>query len=645
MKPDMNTTVAVITDTRHSLFALLKPVAIGDVTLAEGLWKSRQQINQGITIPGQYALLESTGRLDNFRRAAGKLDKPYQGFVYNDSDVYKWLEAASWSLISAPSAELNELVDNTIHLIGAAQRKDGYINTYFSVDKAAERWTNLQEKHELYCAGHLIQAAVAHYRATGDEKLLDVVIRLVDHIYSTFGPHQREATGGHPEIEMALVELYRTTHDSKYLDLAALFINRRGHSLLGGSEYLVDHVPLRSMSHLAGHAVRALYLCAGAADLALETGEAPIIEALNRLWSNMVHQQMYVTGAAGSRYEGEAFGAPYELPNARAYAETCAAIANVMWNWRMLQLQGEAQFADLFEWTLYNGVLPGISLDGRQYFYVNPLANDGSIRRQAWYPCACCPPNVSRTIAMFPGYIYSVSEGGIWVHLYASSVVNLELPNGRRLTLHQETSYPWDGHVTIEVQPEPVIQVAQDSLSDNKTFSIFLRLPGWLNDSQVVVKINGEAIGYPTHPGTYLEIHSAWQGGDRIEIDFPMEAHYLESHPLVLENTGRVAITRGPLVYCLEEADNQGLPLSQVMIDRSIQPLVEFQHSLLGGVVQLTHKAHLQSMDPEWEGRLYRPSIPKAHALSSTVTEVKSIPYFAWANRESGGMQVWTLFS
>ncbi|HEX9091505.1 MAG TPA: beta-L-arabinofuranosidase domain-containing protein, partial [Anaerolineales bacterium] len=373
MKPDKNPTIAAITDTRHSPFAALKPVAIGDVSLEAGFWKSRQQINQGITIKSQYALLESTGRLDNFRRAAGKLDKPYQGFVYNDSDVYKWLEAASWTLISSPGGELHEMVEDTINLIAAAQQKDGYINTYFSLNKAAERWTDLLGKHELYCAGHLIQAAVAHYRVTGNEKLLDVVIRLADHIYSTFGPHQREMTGGHPEIEMALVELYRTTHEPKYLDLAALFINRRGYGLLDGSEYLVDHTPLRNMNHLAGHAVRALYLCAGAADLALETGETLLIDALNRLWSNMVHQQIYVNGGAGSRYDGEAFGAPFELPNTRAYAETCAAIASVMWNWRMLLLQGDARFADLLEWTLYNGVLPGISLDGRQYFYVNPL--------------------------------------------------------------------------------------------------------------------------------------------------------------------------------------------------------------------------------------------------------------------------------
>lgn len=641
----VNNDSAVITDTSRSPFALLKPVAIGDVSLADGFWKSRQQINLGITLRSQYALLESTGRMDNFRRAAGKLDKPYQGFVYNDSDVYKWLEAASWTLIYDPGVELRELVEDTIDLIAAAQRKDGYINTYFSLDKANERWTNLQEKHELYCAGHLIQAAVAHYRATGDEKLLNVVIRLADHLNSMFGPNQREATAGHPEIEMALVELYRTTRERKYLDLAALFINRRGHGLLGGSEYLVDHVPLRSMDHLAGHAVRAIYLCSGAADLALETGETQFIEALDRLWTNMVHHQMYVTGGIGSRYEGEAFGAPYVLPNARAYAETCAAIANVMWNWRMLQLEGEARFADLLEWTLYNAVLPGISLDGREYFYVNPLANEGSIRRQPWYPCACCPPNVSRTIAMFPGYMYCVSVEGIWVNLYAGSTAHLPLPEGQRVTLHQETNYPWDGHVMITIEPDPATQPTQDRQSKEGSFSLFLRMPGWVDEHPVRVRINGEAIDYPTHPGTYLEINSAWQSGDLIELDFPMEVHYLESHPFVLENSGRVAVTRGPIVYCLEEVDNPGFPLSQVMIDRSSQPAVEYQPGLLDGVVQLTHTAFVRTIDPGWEGRLYRLSITRARALSTTVAEVKSIPYFAWANRQPGGMQVWTLFA
>lgn len=634
---------AVISDTSHSPFALLRPVSLTNVSLDSGFWKSRLEVNLSVTLKTQYEMLVATGRLDNFLRAAGKIDKPYQGLVFNDSDVYKWLEAASWSLVYRPDPELRSMVDRIIRLIADAQQEDGYLNTYFSLDNAVDRWTNLQTKHELYCAGHLIQAAVAHYRVTAEKSLLGVAIRLADHIYATFGPSGREGTSGHPEIEMALVELYRTTGNERYLALAKLFIDRRGRGLLGGSEYLIDHAPFRSLNHLVGHAVRALYLCSGATDVVLETGEQELTTALERLWTHMVQEQMYITGGLGARHEGEAFGEPYELPNARAYAESCASVASLMWNWRMLQLAGEPRYADLLEWTLYNAVLPGISLDGRQYFYVNPLQSSGNDRRQAWFECACCPPNTCRTLAMLPGYIYSLSPEGVWVHLYAASQAHLDLANGQRIGLRQITSYPWDGHITIEMTASGQAQSAHDDSADRTPFSLFLRLPGWLIEGQVEVKVNEEVIDYPNRPCSYLEIYSAWQNGDRIDIDFPMPVRYLESHPLVLENTGRVALTRGPLVYCVEAVDNPGIRLPDITLDTSAQPVADYRPEMLGGIVLVTCPARVRRItsDTAWEGKLYRPIQHSSGDDADVATEVRCIPYFAWANREPGDMQVW----
>jgi DUF1680 family protein len=636
---------AVILDTCHSPYARLKSVSINSICLDEGFWHSRVQINQTVTLHTQYQLLESTGRLDNFRRVSGDINKPFQGYVFNDSDIYKWLEAASWLMIDPHDEQLKQLVDQVITMVSNAQDKDGYLNTYFSLERSGERWTNLQEKHELYCAGHLIQAAIAHYRVTGEDKLLSVAIRLADHIYLTFGPTGREGTSGHPEIEMALIELYRTTGEEKYFELATIFIDRRGHNLLGGGEYLIDHLPLRKLEYLTGHAVRALYLCSGAADLVLETGEQPLMTTLEHLWTNMVNQQMYITGGVGARYDGEAFGRPYELPNARAYAETCAAIASIMWNWRMLQMQGNPRYADLLEWTFYNAVLPGISLDGKEYFYVNPLKDDGVYRRQKWFDCACCPPNISRTIAMFPGYLYSVSKEGIWLHLYAQSRARIELSSGRHVELKQSTSYPWDGHVSIQITSSS-FENSTVGLSENADeFSIFLRLPGWLGNRQVEVKVNNGAYMHHAGAGSYLEIHRNWRIGDNVSMDLPMDVRFFESHPNVEENFGRIAITRGPLLYCLEEVDNPNVLLSEIWFNTSKQPEVEFVPNLLGGVMRLRVMGKVRAIDKDWDNKLYRPIPLDKDQTKDGAIEVISIPYFAWANRKLGAMAVWHLFS
>ncbi len=634
---------AVLLDTSHSLHAHLKSIPINNIILGDGFWHTRQQLNQSVTIPTQFQLLEQTGRLDNFRRVTGEVHKPYQGYVFNDSDVYKWLEAASWSLVYQPDGELRQQVNQVISMIIKAQDKDGYLNTYFSLEKIRVRWMNLQEKHELYCAGHLIQAAIAHHRVTGEDQLMNIAISLANHICTTFGPSQVSGSCGHPEIEMSMVELFRETGDDRYLTQAAIFIERRGRGYLGKKEYLLDHTPFRQMDHLVGHAVRALYLCSGATDLALETGEGQLVQTLERLWETMVAQQMYITGGVGSRYEGEAFGKLYELPNARAYAETCAAIANVMWNWRMLQMGGNARYADLMEWALYNAVLPGISLDARDYFYINPLRDDGSHRRQEWFDCACCPPNIARTLAALPGYMYSVSEEGIWVHLYAQSKATLDLSTGQQVTLDQTTSYPWAGQVTLSITEVSTPDHSRDSALPPNLFSLILRLPGWIGGRNVMVKINGKSFRHQNKPGSYLKIQRQWKPGDKVELDLPMDIQFIESHPSVEENHGRIAISRGPLVYCLEAVDNPKVSPGEVRINPSYTAESEYDPKLLGGMVRLHLEGYIRQIDPAWGQALYQQIHPSKGHVRERAIKLITIPYFAWANRKPGAMAIWHL--
>jgi DUF1680 family protein len=635
---------AVILDTSHSPYAKLKSVALSQILMEKGFWQTRLQLNQKVTIQSQYVMLEKTGRLDNFRRVFGEAQKPYQGHVFNDSDVYKWLEAVCWMAAYQQDSEIRNAADRVINLIIKAQDKDGYLNTFFSLEKIRERWMNLQEKHELYCAGHLIQAAIAHHRVMGNYRLLNVALRLADHICRTFGRSQVEGTSGHPEIEMALIELYRTTGEMKYLEQATLFIDRRGRGLVGSSEYLLDHVPFRKMDYLVGHAVRALYLCSGVTDLMLETGEDELFQNLQHLWTNMITQQIYITGGVGSRYEGEAFGRPYELPNARAYAETCAAIANLMWNWRMLQIDGNAKYADLLEWTLYNAVLPGISLDGNHYFYMNPLEDDGTQRRSEWFDCACCPPNIARTIAAFPGYIYGVSKEGIWLHIFAQSKATLFLMTGQRVNLEQITSYPWDGHIRLIIHDIALNNSLGEKELPDDSFGLHIRLPGWLNEQTATVKINGRPYKHHTPSGSYLEIQRRWKTGDQVDLDFPMEVHYLESHPEVTNNYHRLAISRGPLVYCLEEADNPHVNLSQIRINPNHPVEAEYKADLLGGIIQLHFRGFTNPISEVWSDHLYRDFSPVTPRVRDREITLSSIPYYAWANRQSGVMAIWNLF-
>ena len=583
---------SVIVDTSRSAHATLRPVPVSAVTLTDSFWAPRIERNRTLTLPGQLAHCEATHRIRNFQRAAGKTDAPFEGLFFNDSDVYKWLEAAAWSLASHPDAEFEAKVDAVIAEVAAAQQPDGYLNTYFMFEKAAERFSNLQDMHEIYCAGHLFQAAVAHFRATGKRTLLEVACKLADCI-----ERLNPGACGHPEAELALVELYRATGEQRYLALAKHMIAVRGQkpAICGGGAYWQDHVPYTELTEVTGHAVRMLYLASGATDVALEGGDEALLAAINAQYESFVTRRMHISGGAGARWEGEAFGKDYELTSERAYTETCAAIASVMWNWRLFLLTGEAKYVDLLEWTLYNAVLPGHSLAGNEYFYQNPLADRGSHRRKEWFGCACCPPNLARTLAQLPGYFAAEKDGAIYLTLYASGTIQVG-----DTTVTVETNYPWEGTVRVT--------------ASGTAKCLMLRIPSW-------------AGGPEWEPVEFIDGHA------EATLEFPMSSRRLYANPRVLACRGQVAIARGPLLYCAEEADHAGVDMwdaalpSDAMLTDSLRP------ELLGGVVAIQAEGEVLTGD----GTLYA---TMAAAVADKV-KLTLVPYYAWANRESGTMTVW----
>jgi DUF1680 family protein len=623
-------TSAAVVETSRSPHARLRPLAVEAVRLDDEFWAPRMRTNREVTLPTQLDLLESTGRVANFRRGARKEAGRFEGFYFNDTDVYKWLEAAAWVLATDPDPELDRQIDAVIQEVAAAQQPNGYLDNYYVAGDDEKRWTELSRTHELYCAGHLIQAAVAHHRATGKANLLDVARRFADHICDTLGPAEegkQPGTDGHPEIEMALAELARETGDRRYLDQARYLLDVRGRGLAGGDEYRQDHKPYRELDAMVGHAVRILYLNAGAADIYAETGDPTLLATLERLWQNTTTKRMYLTGGLGARHDGEAFGDDYELPNARAYTETCAAIGSAMWNWRMLLVTGEARYADLMEWTLYNAFLPGVSLDGRSYFYVNPLADDGRHRRRPWFECACCPPNVARTIASITGYFATVSDDGIQVHLYGQGTADVSLPDGRTVRLRQRTRYPWDGDVAIDV----------DGDGD---FALSVRIPAWCEEG-AAVEVNGKPVGEGIRPGRYLSIRRRWSAGDTVRLRFPIAVKLVEAHPRLAEDAGRWAVTRGPLVYCVEQADHPDVDLDAIVLSREIAFAEEPRPLLLGGVVVLTAPGR-EDRPVGWEGVLYRSAdLARVERPRSRPIRITAIPYCTWGNREPGAMRVW----
>ena len=622
-----------------SPYARLHDIPVRAVTIPSGFWASRREINVTKSIPTMHDLLEANGRMNNFRRLVGKSDAKQIGPVFSDSDPYKWTEAVGFVLQTGDHPDLRATTDKMIDEIIAVQEPSGYLNTYYQNDRIPERMTPQTQStgHELYCLGHMLQAAIAYYRGTGDRKLLDAGICFVnDFLIPNYGPTPKKPiVSGHPEIELALIELYRITGDKRQLALAGYILqgDERAKFPERRTIYMFSGTPFTARTKLQGHAVRAMYACCGATDYYLETGDPAYWKTLTTLWEDLSQRQMYISGGVGARAEGEAFGEAYELPNARAYGESCAAIGNLMWNWRMLAANGDAKHTDIIERALYNGINSGMSLDGTLYCYRNPLAFDpsgGDKIRNEWYDVTCCPPNLERTFASLPGYFYSTSSDGIYVHLYNDSELNWYLENGTGLKVTQKTNYPWDGRVNITVAP------AQPS-----NFTFHLRIPGWAQSAQV--SVNNKPVS-GVEPGEYLPIQRKWSAGDVIQLQMEMPAQVIQANPRVIDDAGRVAVQRGPLVYCLEELDQpHGVSLVNIALDLVNTPSENFQSelqtTLLGGVVVLRHI-----------GRAYE-NHADARALYSGYSGVQTesrqipltfIPYYAWANRQATSMQVWT---
>jgi uncharacterized protein len=619
-------------DLGRSPFAVLHPVDADSARIEDGFWARRQRLNRDVLLPDGRRRLEEAGNLDNLRRAARGERGGFRGMVFADSDVHKWLEAAGWELQREPSDALAAAADELIALLAGAQDDDGYLNSYFQLmAEPDDRFTRLAWDHELYCAGHLIQAAVAHARGRGDEALLGVARRLAEHIDGVFGPGRRRGTPGHPEVETALVELFRLTGERRWLHLAAFFVDERGHGTLApatfGASYFPDHVPVRQQREIAGHAVRALYLAAGVTDLHLETGERALLDVMEAQWEDMTARKAYLTGGVGAHHQDEAFGDPYELPPDRCYGETCAAIASVMWSWRMLLATGAARYADLMERTLYNGFLAGLALDGAGYSYVNPLQVrdehrdpvERGARRRAWYECACCPPNVMRLLASLHHYVATASADGLQIHQYAS---------GRFGAVSVRTGYPWDGRIDIEVL-EP----------GEGEWTLSLRVPAWAAGTRLTV---GASEHDPAEPGGYARVRRRWSRGDHVVLDLPMAPRLVAPHPRIDAVRGCLAIERGPLVYCVEHADAPaGARLDDLRLDPAA-PLAERERpDLLGGIVAV--EAGGRHRPAPADGWPYARADPAAGDRDGdTPVTLTAVPYALWGNRGDGAMRVWT---
>ena len=619
--------------------AKLRNIPVRAVTIQTGFWSPRRETNVTSSIPSMHDLLEANGRIVNFQRLGDKSKGSQRGPVYSDSDIYKWTEAAGFALQSGDRPALRSSATKFIDEVVSAQEPSGYLNTYYVDEHTAQRMLPQTQTtgHELYNIGHLLQGAIAYYRGTGDRKLLDAGIRFVnDFLLPNFGPAPKKPiVSGHPEIEMGLIELYRITGDKRHLDLAGYILQGDDRIALPAHRtiYMFSGTPFTSRTKLEGHAVRAMYACSGATDYYMETGDATYWKTLNTLWNDMTATKMYVTGGVGSRADGEAFGDAYELPNYQAYGESCAAIGNMMFSWRMLAATGEARFTDVIERALYNGINSGMSLDGKLYCYRNPLAFDpstGEKIRNPWYDTTCCPPNLERVLASLPGYFYSTSADGIYLHLYDNSQLDWHLENGTALKVTQKTNYPWDGAVEISVSP-----------AESSEFTFYLRIPGWAERAQVTV--NGKALT-GVKPGEYLPIRRRWSGGDVIHLNLEMPVQVIEANPHVIDDMGRVAVQRGPLVYCMEQLDQPGgVSLTEVALDLGPKPAAQFHHEfksdLLAGVVVLHHPGLAYERSTP-SGELY--SRYSGAALKSRQVPLTFIPYYAWANREATPMVIWT---
>ena len=638
------------------------PLPLKKTVINDSFWSEYQKLIRDVVLPYQKDALNDnipgavpSHSIKNFKIAAGLETGEFQGWVFQDSDVAKWLEAVAYSLSLKPDRELERSADEVIDIIEKAQQKDGYLDTYFIIKEPEKRWTDLEECHELYCAGHMIEAGVAYFSATGKRKLMDVVCRLADLIDSIFGSEPGKIKGycGHQEIELALVKLYRITGIERYLSLSRYFIDERGKEPYyfalerekrdflefwpGFSkfkrEYMQTHLPVREQKTAEGHAVRAVYMCSAMADIAGETGDAELLNTCRILWNNVVKKRMYITGGIGSAAFGEAFTFDYNLPNDTVYAESCASVGLVMFAHRMLKIEAKVEYGDVMERALYNTVLSGMALDGKSFFYVNPLEvhpeaceKNPTMEhvkpvRQKWYSCACCPPNIARLIMSLSQYVYTTGQNSIYTHLYIGGKAEFDL-DGTSVTLSQETNYPWDGNVKLK---------ATDF--DEKEFTLALRIPAWCRKYKLAV--NGKVLetGMDISNG-YAKISRIWNDGDTVELSMDMSAELIQANPNVRADAGKVAIARGPLIYCLEEVDN-GSNLSAISIPLDCKLVYEKDSSLPNGAVVIKTEA-IRTDYTGWSDELYRPA-----ANVEKETSIKAVPYFMWCNRKPGEMNVW----
>ncbi len=623
----------------------IAPVPFTDVRVQDEFWLPRLETNRTVTVRYCFKQCEDTHRIDNFA-VAGKL-KPgkFEGIFFNDSDVFKVIEGAAYSLSLHPDPDLDKYLDNLIAMIAAAQEPDGYLYTARTIDpknppkgSGPERWSNLKDSHELYNIGHMYEAAVAHYLATGKRSLLNVAIKSADLVDSVFGPDKKHDVPGHEEIEIGLVKLYRATGEERYLKLAKFFVDERGHKcgrkLYG--EYAQDHVPFAQLDKSVGHAVRAGYLYSGAADVAAITGETASLAALSKIWDYTAGTNQYITGGVGGRSHGEAFGDDYELPNLQAYSETCAAIANALWNQRMFLLHGESRYVDLVERVLYNGFLSGVSMTGDKFFYVNPLASDGKHERSPWFGCACCPVNVVRIVPSMPGYVYAVKGDDVYVNLFVAGTAMVKTKNNT-VKITQETRYPWDGKVRLTVEPEKPGR-----------FALRVRVPGWAQgaawptDLYRLASAEREAIQFAsgsssgatsaddrsiTRTDGVVVVDRAWSGREEFTMTLPMPIQRVLANEKVTDCRGRVAVMRGPIVYCAEGIDNNGKALDLVL-PNDAEMTSEHRADLLGGVTVIKAKGKRAVKGEGGQVKL----VP---------AELTLIPYYAWAHRGKGEMAVW----
>ena len=615
----------------------ITPVPFTKVKIIDNFWQPRLETNRKVTVPYTFQKSVETGRIRNFAIAGGLEEGEFEGIFFNDSDVFKIIEGASYSLQVNPDPELKKYLDDVIFKIAAAQEEDGYlytnrtINPSKAADKGGEkRWTNLRVFHELYNVGHMYEAAVAHYQATGERTLLDVAIKNADLIVSVFGPGKNMGVPGHQEIEIGLVRLYRVTGNEDYLNLAKFFVHQRGnaegHKLYG--EYSQDHKPFAEQENAVGHSVRAGYYYAGATDIAAITGTNEYDKALDDIWESIVHRKIYLTGGIGAERGHEGFGPDYELPNATAYTETCAAIALMLWNHRMFLLKGDVKYMDVFERTLYNGFLSGVSFEGNTFFYPNPLEADGITKfnqgvcgRSAWFDCSCCPVNVVRVMPSLPGYIYATRGENIFVNLFIGSKSEFDV-NGRKMAIQQTTNYPWDGKVEFIINNAEVIPA-----------QFKIRIPGWVRnevmpgdlysyaeekDLQVKLSVNGTVQKAKMKDGYIVMEKQQWEKGDKFNVEFDMAIRKVITNENVKANEGKIAFERGPIVYCAEAVDNpKGVFKLEVEKSKALEYI--FDQSTLNGVGKIIGK-------------------PKVGSKKTTFT---AVPYYSWAHREVGEMAVW----